>query len=315
MKQRRLSEVRALVASDEFQRWWQQLVAARASLADAGARYEELLAQESLMEFRAELSQKTAIDTLYRAGEHEDNAASMLVEANELENKSFRGVADFEEQRFRASESWYRLGALEKELDEATEHKRAEAELKGLQRSLQQASADYQRDNDRKARLWEDVERLWARSAEVNLLVAEERVSGRKIRRQAESLFALAEERKQRAKELKAQAEAAAGEVEKSRAEVSALLSQARETMGCASGSDFLYFRHKDNQRLSYCVSLIDDKESYNVEVKPLSIYCVDRQRGVAFLEPARAQPASPEEGDRRFEDYFLKGRKGEARA
>jgi hypothetical protein len=43
-------------------------------------------------------------------------------------------------------------------------------------------------------------------------------------------------------------------------------------------------------------------------------VYSVDRQRGVAFLEPARAQSPSLEEGDRRFEDYFLKGRKGEIR-
>ena len=50
-------------------------------------------------------------------------------------------------------------------------------------------------------------------------------------------------------------------------------------------------------------------------KVKPLAVYQVDRSRGVAFLEPARASAPSLEEGDRRFEDYFLKGRKGEVRA
>jgi len=61
-------------------------------------------------------------------------------------------------------------------------------------------------------------------------------------------------------------------------------------------------------------VSLVEDKDGYNIEVKPLAVYSIDRQRGVAFLEPARAAAPSLEEGDKRFEDYFLKGRKGEIR-
>jgi hypothetical protein len=66
---------------------------------------------------------------------------------------------------------------------------------------------------------------------------------------------------------------------------------------------------------LAYCVPLIEDQESYNVDVKALSIYSVERQRGVSFLEPAVAGPPSVEEGDRRFEEYFLTGRKGEVRS
>src|SRR3954469_4815498 len=99
MKQKRLTEVRSLIASADFKQWWDQLNAVRDALREAEARYEELLGQCTLMEFRAELSQKNAIDTLYRAGEHEDTAANMLFEATELENKSFKGVGEFEEQR------------------------------------------------------------------------------------------------------------------------------------------------------------------------------------------------------------------------
>src|SRR6185436_14523554 len=168
---------------------------------DAAARYEELLAQTTLMEFRAELSQKNAIDTLYRAGEHEDTAANMLFEATDLENKSFKAVGEFEEQRFRASETWYRLGASEKKVDEAKDKKVSDAELRAAERAFTQVSEEYERENARKLRLWDEVERLWARSAEVNLLVAEERALGKKVRKQAEGLFALAEERKKRAKE------------------------------------------------------------------------------------------------------------------
>lgn len=315
MKQRRLADVRSLLGTPEFTEWWRQLTSARAALRDAGARYEELLAQTTLMDFRAELTQKNAIDTLYRAGEHEDTAANMLFEATDLENKSFKGVGEFEEQRFRSSEAWYRLGAAEKKRDEARDKKAPDAELKAAERAFTAAHEEYERENARKLRLWDEVERLWARSAEVSLLVAEERALGKKVRKEAEGLFALAEERKKRAKELKAETEACASQVEGAKAKVSALLSQAREKFGCATGTDFLYFRQKDDQRLAYCVALVEDREGYNVEVKPLGVYQVDRQRGVAFLEPARAAAPSLEEGDRRFEDYFLKGRKGEVRA
>lgn len=315
MKQRRLADVRALLGTPEFTEWWGQLTSARAALRDASARYEELLAQTTLMEFRAELTQKNAIDTLYRAGEHEDTAANMLFEATDLENKSFKGVGEFEEQRFRSSEAWYRLGASEKKRDEARDKKAPEAELKGAERAYTTALEEYERENARKLRLWDEVERLWARSAEVSLLVAEERALGKKVRKEAEGLFALAEERKKRAKELKAETEGCATQVEAAKAKVSALHSVARDKFGCATGTDFLYFRQKDDQRLAYCIALVEDRDGYNVEVKPLAVYQVDRQRGVAFLEPARAAAPSLEEGDRRFEDYFLKGRKGEVRA
>jgi hypothetical protein len=315
VKQRRLADVRALMATPEFTEWWAQLTQARTALRETSARYDELLAQTTLMEFRAELSQKNAIDTLYRAGEHEDTAANMLFEATDLENKSFKAVGEFEEQRYHASEAWYRQGAAEKKLEESKDKKLPEAELRAAERTVTSAHEEYERENSRKLRLWDEVERLWARSAEVSLLVAEERALGKKVRREAEGLFALAEERKKRSKELKAETESCATQVEAAKAKVSAMLSVAREKFGCATGTDFLYFRQKDDQRLAYCISLVEDREGYNLEVKALAVYQVDRARGVAFLEPARAGAPSLEEGDRRFEDYFLKGRKGEARA
>jgi hypothetical protein len=311
MKQKRLNEVRALVASPEFQQWWSQLNAARDTLKESETRYEELLGQCTLMEFRAELTQKNAIDTLYRAGEHEDSAANMLFEATELDNKSFKVVEDFEEQRIRASETWYRLGAAEKHLEEAISNKHSASEVQALEKGFRLITDEYAREDGRKARIWDEVEKLWARSAEVSLLVAEQRALGKKVRRNAEELFGVAEERKQKAKDLTAETEAASQAVAEAKARRSALLDQAREKFGCSAGTDFLYFRHRDDQRQAFCIALLEDREGYNLEVKPLAVYQVDRARGVAFLEPARAASLSLEEGDQRFEEYFLKGRQG----
>lgn len=317
MKPKRLSEVRALLAQPEFQDWWGQLQKTRQAMREAQERFDDLLSQTTLMEFRAELTQKNAIDTLYRAGECEDAAANMLFEATELENRSFRAVSDFEEQRFKVSELWYRLGAAEKELEEKREQhaqqkgKKSETELQVAEKGHRTAAEEYERETVRKNRLWDEVERIWAKNAEVSLLVAEQRLRGKRIRKEAESLFALAEERKRKGKELRAEADAAAAQVETSETQIKLLLDQARERFGCAARTDFLYFRQKDNNKTAYCVPLIEDHDNFNVEVLPLNVYSVDRQRGVSFLEPARADRASNEDGDKRFEEFFLKGRKG----
>jgi len=320
MKPKRLSEVLDLIAQPEFQQWWAEVQKGRAASQEAQQRYDQLLSEATLMEFRAELSQKNAIDTLYRAGECEDAAASMLFEATELENRSYRAISDFEEQRYKVSELWYRLGASEKMLDEKrdlharTKTKKAETELRAAERAHRSISDEFEKETGRKNRLWEEVERIWAKSAEVNLLVAEQRVRGKKIRREAETLFALAEERKRKSVELRAQADAASSACEVAQTSVQGVLGRAREMFGCAIGSEFLYFQQKDNQKMAFCIPLVEDHDNYNVEVGPLSVYLVDRQRGVSFLEPAPGERLSSEETDRRFEEYFLHGRKGEER-
>jgi len=318
MKPKHLSEVLDLIQAPEFLQWWGDVQRVRAETGQAQQRYDLLLSEATLLEFKAELSQKNAIDTLYRAGECEDGAANMLFEATELENRSYRAISDFEEQRFKVSELWYRLGASEKMLEEKREAhaqatKKSEGELRDAERAHRSLSDEFEKQTARKNQLWEEVEQIWAHSAEVNLLVAEQRFRGMKIRKEAEALFALAEERKRQSVELRAQAEAASSACEAAQARVKSKLNQAREMFGCAIGSEFLYFQQKNDQKTAFCVPLVEDHDHHNVEVSPLSVYLVDKQRGVFFLEPAPRERPSSDETDRRFEDYFLRGRTEEA--
>jgi hypothetical protein len=87
----------------------------------------------------------------------------------------------------------------------------------------------------------------------------------------------------------------------------------ARERFGCAVGEEFLYWRQREDQNGAFCVSLIEDPENYNIEIKPLGIYRVEKQRGIEFLEPAQ-EARRQEDSDQRFEEYFLRGRKGRNR-
>src|SRR5438045_5494862 len=121
MRPVRLSEVRNLVSQTDFQDWWEQLRATLEDLALAQARWQQALKDAALSEFNAELAQKNAIDTLYRAGESEDAAATLNSEAADAENAAFQLVSQYEDLRIQVSEVWYRLGALEKSVDERTE--------------------------------------------------------------------------------------------------------------------------------------------------------------------------------------------------
>ncbi|HUB09234.1 MAG TPA: hypothetical protein VMB50_19680 [Myxococcales bacterium] len=338
MKVKALAEVRELVASADFQGWWEELSRTRVAEVVAADRFDELLTQSTLLDFRAELAQKNAIDTLYRAGSCEDAAAKLVAEATDVENRSFEVVAGYEEQRFHVSEIWYRLGAAEKALEELRERvavdrgaleqagadraklreaesilAEAEVDLRKAEKEHRQIHDDYERETQRKLRLWDEVERLWASSAEMNLLVSEKRAEGRKIRKRAERLFKEAEERKTRSKALRADADQQSAERARHSERLAQLLQQARERFGCAVGEEFLYWRQREDQSGAYCVSLIDDSEDYNIELKALGIYRAEKQRGVEFLEPSQEKRRA-DEGDQRFEDFFLRGRKGTIR-
>jgi hypothetical protein len=338
MKVESLSEIRTLVGSPDFLAWWHELSVARDAEAAAAERFDELLTQSTLMDFRADLAQKNAIDTLYRAGSCEDSAAKLLADATDVENRSFEVVATYEEHRFKVSEIWYRLGAAEKSMEEIRERvaglrdlveasgadrarrREAEAELSGAEvdqrkaeREHRQIHDDYERETQRKLRLWDEVERMWASSAEMNLLVSEKRAEGKKIRHRAERLFREAEERKARGRALRTEADQQSQERSKDEERLAQLMRDARERFGCAVGEEFLYWRQREDQNGAFCVSLIEDPENYNIEIKPLGIYRVEKQRGIEFLEPAQ-EARRQEDSDQRFEEYFLRGRKGRNR-
>ncbi|HYV47047.1 MAG TPA: hypothetical protein VFA20_19450 [Myxococcaceae bacterium] len=316
MRPVRLSEVRNLVSQPDFQDWWEQLRSTLDDLSTAQARYTQSLKDTATSEFNAELAQKNAIDTLYRAGECEDAAATLNSDATDAENAAFQLVSQYEDLRIHVSEAWYRLGALEKSVDErkeaaAAHGKKSEDALRTALRAQGAAQDEYERLSARKREVWERVEATWGRQAEASLRMAEAKMRSKRVRAEAESRFQEAERLKAQADRTRAESERLSNEVSALRSQVARLLGDAAARFGCAAGEDFLYFRQKDQERWAFCLALVEDAESYNVEVHPLSIYSVEQKRGVTFLEPARERAAAVDEGDKRFEEYFLQGRKG----
>jgi hypothetical protein len=313
----RLSELQELLQSPPFAAWWAEFQGAVAAAREARLHHEDLVAQAQLMELRAELAQRAAIDVFSAAGDLEEAAARTGAEAQALENRALEIVGTYEEQRFRASDVWYRLGGAERAVEVAREaagggRPEARAALEHAERTQRQLQGEYEAEDARRTRLWADVEATWEKAFARSLSGAEAAQRTRLVRRDAERLFKEAEERRTRARQLRSDADAAGREraaTEKRRAE---LLARAGERFGCTPGETFLYWRHREDQQSAFAVALAGEAEAYNLEVKPLEIYTVGRQRGVAFLEPARGGLARRvEEGDRRFEELLFGPRKG----
>ena len=308
MRALRLSELREVLQGAPFAAWWAELNRAGAELRQAAERRQDLVSQAELMELRSELVQRTAMDAFSDAGTAEEAQARLGADAQELENRALGLVGLYEEQRFRSSDLWYRLGGLERTLEETKDP----AERKTLERQLPALRQEFGAEEQKRDRLWAEVEETWARSFERSLLAHEHGDRARRIRREAERLFKEADERRQRARQLKGEADGAAREEGAAAQRRAQLLERAGREFGCVHGDRFLYWRHRDDKRSAFAVPLVADAEGYNVELQALAVYTVGPLRGVAFLEPAREGLApTVEEGDRRFEEYLLGPRQG----
>lgn len=333
MKALRLSDLRELLQTVAFASWWAEVVRTEAELREAGARHDDLMAQSRTMELRSDLAGKGAEEAFARAGVIEADSARVGAEVQRLENQALELVSRYEEQRFRASDAWYRLGGAERTLEERREALAAgrrpaasggrRADPGALAAAAEKAHGalqeEYRRESGKKAALWEEVEQAWSRSFELGLLAAERSTGARRVRGEAERLHREVEARASRSRQLTGDASAALRERDAAATRLDELLGAAPDRFGCVAGRRFLYWRQPGESRAAWAVPLYHDAEGYNLEVRALAIYAVSRQRGVAFLEPAREGTLfSEEEGDRRFEGWFLgerRGRRAEADA
>src|SRR5690606_38766413 len=91
-----IDEVAETLDSQPFKDWLAALERARKELKVAVEKHEELLTQVNLLDFRAELVHRRAIDTLEQANVLEDESAALANEAAQLENDSFEAVSQYE---------------------------------------------------------------------------------------------------------------------------------------------------------------------------------------------------------------------------
>lgn len=321
MKAVRLGELRELLESAAFSAWWTDWQRASTSRDDARIRHEDLVAQSELMTLRSEIVQRAGVDAFSRAGDVEDEGTAFSAQAQIEENRALGLVGEYEQQRARASELWMRLGGADKALEErrdaiTSDRTRAKESLEGTAREAERQrnalAEEYGAADAKRRRLWDDAEAAWAASFERSLVGAEHELFARRVRRDAEGLFAEAEERRLRARQLSGDAAAALRELRDAEGRLTALRAAARERFGCIPGVTFLYWRHAEDKRSAFAVSLADQPDGAGVQAKALGVYVVGRQRGVAVLEVARdGAGSSAEERDRRLDQLLARREDG----
>jgi hypothetical protein len=330
MKALWLRELQALLSRDDVSEWWRFMASAEEMRNNIRGRHEELLAQVKLMEFRSELTQKNAIDALYQAGEYEDLAVQLEADASEIENKSYEAVGNFETQRIAVSEFFSHMGALEhfflniqaevKSLQTSIEGakdseqreelnrllKKKEAELSKAERELRESNAVYERENNRKVKLWEEVEQMWTRSLDIHLGVAERRMKSKRARMEAERLFKESEQHKKRVDALRQETEESSRKQEELIHAVEEHRALARRLFQCLVGEDFLYWPQRENDNKVYCVPISTHQSGFNIELQARTIYQINRQRGVEFIEPIPPEGITNQDNDDRIDGFFL---------
>lgn len=157
----------------------------------------------------------------------------------------------------------------------------AQAELMALRADLAQRAGEDALSRSREAE--GDASR--ATGPERALVAAEHAILGLRARRDAQKLFAEAEERRVRARQLSAEGTAAEREVRDGEARLEALRAAARDSFDCVPGVSFLYWGCQDDERSAFAVALADGAAGLDVPVKALGISVVGRQRGVAGLK------------------------------
>ncbi len=296
MKPKWIDEVGEIVDSQAFKGWHSELEASRRDLKVATERHEELLTQVNLLDFRAELLHRHAIDTLERANVLEDESARLANEAAQIENDSFEAVSQYELQRSKTTELWQRLGAFDVEMEEAQD---ASTKRK-LEKQREKVNLDYEREDARKQKLWAEVERLWVRNIDKSLELREKRLKAQIVRVEAEQAFAKHETEAVQAQELRSRADQVALEREDKERKLNATYKEARERFDCLLHQDFLYWSAREDNKLVYAVPLIADKDNYVVELKPGRLYKCPHDRGVEALEritEVRAVRAKSDDG------------------
>lgn len=276
MKAMWLDEITALVDSEEFADWYKRLELARQNNRVAIEKYDELLTQTNLLEFRAELAHRKAIDMLEEANRLADLCAELANESAELENASFEVVSQYELQRERCTKKWEQIGGYEVRADQGD--KSAGSKLKKLK-------GEYEQQEQEKQRLWNEVERLWIRSIHCNLSLSERQIKARFVRDEAEGLFLVHEEERQLALEQKAKAHRMAVERDAAQHDLEAVNIEASTLFHSLVSDTFLFWISREDNKFVYAVSLIYNSESYAMPVGPGQVFRCSSHKGIDELE------------------------------
>jgi hypothetical protein len=334
MKAKWVHEIEGLVRSPEFGEWYQEFIELTNGFKKVKLAREDLLAQASMMHARADFGQQCADEKLFAAGECEDSGAAAHAEFAEIENNSFEALSAYEVQRQKASDTWMELdrhdASIEDMRQEASELiagieagkkqgdgdsgsaalgdrlERIEAAIEARSQDVEEVRTRYDRDTQRKLDLWDEVEASWSRAFQANLGRSEYAYQSRRLRGEAEAQFVRAAQERKRVDELEVEAHQLDGKLVEYKDEIGMHIKEGRSRFECTIVEEFLYWPKQSEVRMVLCVPLVDDRDYLNIQVQALSIYQLDRAKGLDFIEPVAESTETAGE-DPRLTAFFAR--------
>lgn len=308
-------ELRVLIDSSDFVDWSQRHAELRQAVSKR--RREELLE-----------SGDPAVEMMFRAGELEEQAAKYYAEYAAVENESLEKLSAYESQRMRATQYWMVWHAAEKRLEDAraeVSELTAQAEAAKKSKSADALKiherlreSEKQRDqlatiatrtkteSDRqyalRLSLWEKVEDSWHQSLRSNLARSEYAYQARRCRAEAEALFAGALDDN----ESRSSDQDATVAVQEAERQYFEHIDAARERFSCVLIEEFVYVPIADDSKWVWCVPLVDEADQFNVQLRRLQVYQIERGRALDYIEPvAMAELETMDDEDPRLEMFF----------
>ena len=283
MKPKWRDEVAEILEDGRFAAWFKDLQSARRQMKRARQRQEELRTQINLLNFRAELHQGNAIDTLEDANALIDAGIILDNETHELDNASLEAVSQFEMQREKCSDLWSKIGALEVQADIAEEQGRGE-EAKKLRSQREMRVPEYERENQDKHKLWREVEELWQLWIDRHMTRSEKKYRAKISRREAESLLEEQAQTLDQVSTLEEQLAKVRSDGQKREEALAQVFEEAGKEFECMVNEDFLHWTARENNKMVYVVPLLVDDENYVIPIKTGVLYVADAREGVDGL-------------------------------
>ncbi len=322
MKSYRVNSLRELVSSSDFLTWHGKHSEMSLALRELEDKREALEFDLNIAKYRADSFQNFADETLFKAGDLEDQSARSEAQYAEIENDSFQLLSDFEDKSRDEEQARIELHGIEKVILDYKERRDDRAsqsgendskvkeladEINSLEKQAAVARGKFEEQSKLREALWERVEDTWGNAFRANMARSEFSYQGRRIHSKAESYFAKADEVRKEVAELSDDIAKTDERLASARADRARHLDDAKKNFDCTVVDEFLFWPNSDDVHAALCVPLIDEQSHFNIQIKALKVYQIERDKGLDFIEPVPDEELNDE--DPRLNSFFTEGR------
>ena len=327
MKAQKLPELYDLVNTGHFKDWYTKLEDLQQRESELRAQCETLELEVATLGFRAEYFQGSGDSSLFRAGDMENRAHEYLAEHESLDNDAFEILSQFQEANTRVHGQWVIFDKVDKDLEDirsmASERRRElqakgvngavaddtrlqelERDIKALGQNASEAKTALDREEIGRDTLWGSIEQSWEQAFRANMARSEHLYQSRKCHSKAEKFFALAEEERVNLTSLGDRLETLFQTLKDIGAQQDALMAAGAENFNCTVVDEFLFWPNEEDVQSVFCVPVLSDNSHFNIQIKSRSVYQLDKDKGLDFMEPV-AEDGGSVELDPRLESFF----------